>query len=139
MKLPLSVFALILCIGSGSVAADPYELSTSGSDFGRQSVSDLENGLSLAVDVSELKVLSSHAVARFQSNAARQRTSSGYWVPWNGETESLVDLGLMSSAESVLTFQLTDEDLSTQFLPITFTVIVRTAEDLRWGYLVVDR
>lgn len=133
------ILTFAVCMGSAFGAANSQQLSISGTDFGRVSAAEIISGLSLAVDVGELEVVSTHAVARFQSNASRKRTANGFWVPWNGQTETLTDLVLMPSAEGVLTFSLIEEDLSSQYLPIAFTVIVRTVKDVRWGYVVVDK
>jgi hypothetical protein len=133
------ILAFTMCMGGASVAAKPLQLSIFGADFGRVSVEDVGNRLSLAVNVGELEVVSTHAVARFQSNMPRKRTANGFWLPWDGQTETLIDLKLKPSADGVLSFALIEEDLSAQFLPIAFTVIVRSPKDVRWGYLVVDR
>ena len=132
------ILTFAMCISGTSVGAKSKQLSISGTDFGRVSVDEIISGLSMSVDVGELEIVSTHAVARFQSNASRKRTANGFWVPWNGQTETLTDLALMPSAAGILTFSLIEEDLSSQYLPIAFTVIVRTVKDMRWGYVVVD-
>lgn len=128
----------VLVMGAPAAVGNQW-LSAEGVDLGRVKVESVKNGLSVSVDAVELDVISTYAVARFQSNAPRQRTANGFWVPWNGRIKSLIDLELVPSPDGSLTFPLVDEDLSAQFLPITFTVIVRTAGDLRWGYVVVER
>ena len=139
MKEIASILAMAMCMVGTTVASEPRQLSTAGTDFGRVSVDALESALSLSVETDDLEVVETYVVARFQNNAPRKRTTSGFWVPWNGQTDTLTDLSLQPSADGVIEFPLIEEDLSSQFLPITFTVIVRTSTDVRWGYLVVDQ
>ena len=139
MRASAVMLVFALCIGGPSAAVETGQLSTTGTDFGRINVGATKKALSLSIEINDQDVVATYAVARLQNNAPRKRMESGYWVPWDGQAETLADLGLLPSADGVLTFPLVDEDLSAEFLPITFTVIVRTAEDVRWGYVVIDQ
>lgn len=138
MKLGVLILAG-LCAACAPAMAETYVLSASGADLGRVRARDVTGGLAVAVDTEKRNIMSVHAVARFQSNAPRQRTAEGFWIPWNEAPESLIDLHLVPADDGTLRIPLVEEDLSDQFLPIIFTVIVRTADETRWGYLVVEQ
>lgn len=133
------VILLTLSFHSKGITAESPVLTADGLALGRHSVSSISNGLSIKVDLNGDEVTATYVTARFQNNAPRQRTESGYWQPWNELTETLQDNAFAPTEDGSLTFEVTDESLSEQFLPIVFTVAYRTETGVKSGYVVIDR
>jgi len=78
-------------------------------------------------------------MARFQNNRPAQRRADGQWVEWDGHRESLLNNSFAAAEDGTLTFALTSIDLTTQFLPVVFTVAYETEHGLKTGHLVVGQ
>lgn len=73
-----------------------------------------------------------YVFARFGNNQPLQRTNEGYWIPWSGDRDTLIDNRLQPQGDS-LTFKIADEDLSTAFLPVHFFVAYRVGSNFKYG------
>lgn len=73
-----------------------------------------------------------YVFARFGNNQPMQRSNEGYWLPWSGAREDLIDNRLQPAGDS-LTFKIADEDLSGAFLPVHFFVAYRAGSSFKYG------
>ena len=61
------------------------------------------------------------------------RTRQGYWLPWSGRIEDLVDAGFAPQGGQI-EYKLVKEELPRSQLPITVTVAYRTAAEIKFGF-----
>ena len=61
------------------------------------------------------------------------RTRQGYWLPWSGREDDLLDVGFVPRSGQ-LEYKLLKEDLPTPQLPVTVTVGYRTAAGVKFGF-----
>jgi len=113
-------------------------LTNEGLHLGRLKAAEVTDGFAVKVDVNDDNIKETYVTARFQNNTPRQRTSSGYWQPWNERWETLQDNAFAATEDGTLTFQIIDENLSENFLPIVFTIAYRTNDGVKSGYVVID-
>jgi|266.fasta.fasta_contig_41_3576179_length_681_multi_4_in_0_out_0_1 hypothetical protein len=76
--------------------------------------------------------LVTHATARSVSGANFVRTRQGYWLPWSGRAEDLLDAGFQAQSGSI-EFKLLKEDLPRAQLPITVSIGYRAASGIKFG------
>lgn len=74
----------------------------------------------------------SYVFARFGNNQPMQRSNEGYWLPWSGARDDLIDNRLQPSGDS-LTFKIADEDLSGAFLPVHIFVAYQVGSSFKYG------
>ena len=128
--------AAALILITSQAVADPV-LSSTGADLGRVSVSGLDNGLRLTVDIGEDQPSAAHVIARFQNNQPLMQGRDGLWAPWSGDQVRL-DEAATSATHGRLTFHLLTAPLPELFFPVSFTLIYRTHGEVKFGILVVD-
>lgn len=138
MKHLIGLLALTTLLHTNALASDTPVLTSEGLPLGRLSATDVSNGLAVKVDLKDDDVKATYVTARFQNNAPRQRTASGYWQLWNERWDTLQDNAFTATEDGTLTFQVIDENLSENFLPIVFTVAYRTEDGVKSGYVVID-
>ena len=134
--------APVLCcilIWTNAALTEELVLSTKGADLGRITASDISSPLNLTVALDKDQPTSTFVMARFQNNRPIQRRSDGQWIDWDGHRESLLDNSFIPAEDGTLTFALTSIDLTTQFLPVVFTIAYETENGLKTGHLVVDQ
>lgn len=119
-------------------AAESPVLTPEGVSLGRFDAAAIGGGLSVRVDLNGDEVTATYVTARFQNNAPRQRLADGFWQPWNEQKETLQDNAFAATDDGTLTFQIIEEDVSQQFLPIVFTIAYRTEDGIKSGYVVID-
>lgn len=73
-----------------------------------------------------------YVTAHMPDGRALQRTNLGYWQPWDGDPDSLVDNGF-SPVGGNLTFKILKEDISARFFPITITLAYRVGDQVKFG------
>lgn len=76
--------------------------------------------------------LVTYATARNVSGANFVRTRQGYWLPWSGRAEDLLDAGFQAQSGSI-EFKLLKEDLPRAQLPITVSIGYRAASGIKFG------
>ena len=75
--------------------------------------------------------LVTYATARNVSGANFVRTRQGYWLPWSGRTEDLLDAGFQAQSGSI-EFKLLKEELPRAQLPITVSIGYRAASGIKF-------
>lgn len=92
----------------------------------------------VAVDIRRMVTLNgdvplvTYATARNVSGANFVRTRQGYWLPWSGRAEDLLDAGFQAQSGSI-EFKLLKEDLPRAQLPITVSIGYRAASGIKFG------
>jgi hypothetical protein len=84
------------------------------------------------VDLNGDQPLASFATAIGQTNERLIRTRQGYWLPWSGREDDLVDAGFAAKS-GTLEYKLAKEDFAGVVLPITVTIGYRTAAGIKFG------
>jgi len=116
----------------------PALLSTEGTTLPAMQVTWSDADLSQIVDTGGDQVLATYIVARVHSTSqAMQRTNLGYWVPWDGSTDSLVD-NQMPQANDQITYKILDQSLDGLTAPLTVTLIYRTPDGMKLGQFYVE-
>jgi hypothetical protein len=133
----LCVFVMLCAVPAQ--ANDQQLLAGDAVSLGRLRVDQITLPFSVTVELDGDVPTGTYVTARFQNNTPRQRLASGYWVPWDETLSSLHDNGFPASGDGTLTFDIVDETLSGQFLPIVFTVSYQHEGGLKSGYIVIDR
>lgn len=134
----IGMILLAALVHASAYAAESPVLNVAGVNLGRFDATAIEGGLSVRVDLNGDDVTATYVTARFQNNAPRQRLASGFWQSWNERSETLLDNAFAASDDGTLTFEIVEEDVSHQFLPIVFTVAYRTEGGIKSGYVVID-
>jgi hypothetical protein len=73
-----------------------------------------------------------YVMAHMPDGRVLQRTNLGYWEPWDGKLDSLVDNGFRAAGGD-LTFKILKEDISGRFFPITVTLAYRVGDAVKFG------
>lgn len=122
----LALFAL-----AGTAAAQS-ELSASGAVLDNVSVDKATADVSRTVSSSGDTVSASYVMAWMPDGRHLQRDADGYWRPWDGKAESLVDNGFRPSS-NLITFKVLKEDLTNHALPINVTIAYKTGDTIKFG------
>lgn len=77
-----------------------------------------------------------YAMASGSTGTRYVRTRQGYWLPWSGRTEDLVDAGFTAQGGQI-EYKLLKEELPRSQLPITVTVAYRTAAEIKFGFFEI--
>jgi len=132
---------VVICMlaAVSAVRADPaVKLSSSGTIFPAIVVDWSDAELTRIVDSGGDQILATHIVARVHSTSqAMQRTNLGYWVPWDGDIDSLVD-NQMPRAGGQITFKILDQSLEGLSAPLTVTLMYRTPAGMKIGQFQVE-
>ena len=124
------VFGLVLPTTGETIAVDA--LAPSGSLLGTMTtegdIDDLRFSVDLAGDTPE----ASYVWAIMGGGGGLQRTSDGYWVPWNGDTAQLIDNGF-PPVDGKLTFKVLDHAIGSDNHGITLGIGYRTGGVLKYG------
>ncbi len=132
-RLACIVYATALLVILPTVAAEPMPTLSEDWPWLAPVYADPSNlDLSYTVDIGGDAPLATHVMARTAAGSYLQRDRDGYWIPWRGGLEALLDNGFQAS-DGKLTFKLVREDLSAEWLPIAITVAYRTATALKLG------
>ncbi len=124
------VFGLISPAVAETISVDA--LTPEGAQLGTQTTDGDIDDLRFAVDLGGDTPEASHVWAIVGGARTVQRTNDGFWVPWNGDTDSLID-NQFSAANGQLTFKVLDEDIGSENQGITLGIGYRTGGVLKYG------
>ena len=65
-----------------------------------------------------------------------QRNNDGYWLPWNGTRDTLLD-NKFQAVGSTLTFKVLKQDISQQPFPLTVSITYESSAGLKFGVFEV--
>ena len=66
-----------------------------------------------------------------------QRTNLGYWIPWNGNVDELIDNKFPVDGGTV-TYKIVSQNISDFMFPITFVLAYRAGSTLKFGVFQVS-
>ena len=127
-----AALAAVVAGALGAAEAAAETLTEAGSVLAGMATEVVEADVARTVDLAGDAPIATYVTAHMPDGKALQRTNLGYWVPWNGRVDELIDNHFTPSGDT-LTFNILNEDISGQFFPITITLAYRTAAGLKFG------
>ena len=130
-----SILFLVLSISATkiSAASENLELVTWGSVLPNATIDTNRASLNVQVEIGGDIPLKTHITAHTPAGNMLQRTNLGYWVPWSGKLDDLMDT-FSPKSDNAINFKIfKDEDLSEELFPIKIMVAYRTATELKFG------
>jgi hypothetical protein len=128
-RLVAGVGAVVVAWVSGAAAES---LTVAGAALESVAVAPAAANLTRTVALNGDAPTATYVMAHMPDGRTLQRTNLGYWQPWDGKLDSLVDNGFRPAAGD-LTFKILKEDISGRFFPITVTLAYRTGEAVKFG------
>lgn len=131
--------ALALVFGAASAFADEivHRLSADGVRLGTMvtdgPVDDLRFTVALDGDVPT----ATHVWALIGMAHRRQRTNEGYWVPWNGDPDSLID-NRFPVVDDRVVFKVLDEDIGVDNHGVTVVIGYLTGGVMKYGLFGIN-
>jgi hypothetical protein len=133
----LAAFVAGSCLSGVGTSSAAERLATDGKVLG-PAVSAPTLPLNITVSLGGDTPNATYVFARFGGNQPLQRNNDGYWVPWSGGAQDLIDNKFVRDGDS-LTFKIVDEELSGAALPVQFFVAYKVGTTLKYGSLTVVR
>lgn len=117
-----------------SAAADEtlHVLTEEGARLGILYTSGQVEDLRFTVDLKGDQPTATYVWATVGSNDRRVRTNEGYWLPWNGDPENLVD-NQFPVEDGKVTFKVLDEDIGIDNHGVTIRVGYKVGDSLKYG------
>lgn len=129
-RLVAGVGAIVAAWATGAAAVE--SLTISGTALESVEVAPASANVSRTVALNGDAPTASYVMAHMPDGRTLQRTNLGYWQPWDGKLDSLLDNGFRAAGGN-LTFKVLKEDISGRFFPITVTLAYRTGEQVKFG------
>jgi hypothetical protein len=129
-RLGLGIGAIVVAWATGAAAIEG--LSVDGAALESVKLAPATANVSRTVALNGDAPTAAYVTAHMPDGRALQRTNLGYWQPWDGKLDSLVDNGFRAAAGS-LTFKILKEDISGRFFPITVTLAYRAGDRVKYG------
>ncbi|MSP50900.1 MAG: hypothetical protein EXQ91_00675 [Alphaproteobacteria bacterium] len=128
---------LALAMTTTFESAQAASLSTSGAVL-TDLRADIDNAqISQTIDLNGDVAIATYVMAHMPDGKSLQRNNLGYWLPWNGQIDTLLDNKFVAGG-STLTFKIIDQSIRDRMFPITFVVAYRTAAAFKFGVLQVS-
>ena len=130
-----SILFLVLSISATTISAasENLELVTWGSILPNATIDAHRASLNIQVEIGDDVPLKTHITAHTPAGNMLQRTNLGYWVPWSGKLNDLVDTFSPKTNKAINFKIFKDDDLSEELFPIKIMVAYRTATELKFG------
>lgn len=132
-----AITAALFLIPTFLAAAEAeYTLSEKGTRLGILYTSGKVDDLRFIVDLGGDQPTATYVWALVGSNDRRVRTNEGYWLPWNGRRESLID-NHFPAEDGKVTFKVLDQDIGKDNHGVTIRIGYRVGETLKFGIFVI--
>ena len=130
-----SILFLVLSISATTIvaASENLELVTWGSILPNATIDAHRASLNIQVEIGDDVPLKTHITAHTPAGNILQRTNLGYWVPWSGKLNDLVDTFSPKTNKAINFKIFKDDDLTEELFPIKIMVAYRTATELKFG------
>ena len=130
-----SILFLVLSISATTISAasENLELVTWGSVLPNATIDAHRASLNIQVEIGDDVPLKTHITAHTPAGNILQRTNLGYWVPWSGKLNDLVDTFSPKTNKAINFKIFKDDDLTEELFPIKIMVAYRTATELKFG------
>ncbi len=126
-----------MLLAAPSQAAE-YRLTEAGATLGALFTDGKVDDLRLTVALDGDQPTATYVFARIAAAYLRQRTNEGYWIPWDGNRDSLID-NRFTAQDGMIVYKLLDEDIGADNLGITIVIAYRTATSYKFGYFWINR
>ena len=129
----LALAAAVVCmlLAAPGQAAE-YRLTEKGAMLGTLLSNGKVDDLRLTVALDGDRVIATYVYAQIAAAELRQRTNDGYWVPWNGGRDSLIDNRFPVDGDRVV-FKLLDEDIGVDNQGVSIIIAYQTASAFKFG------
>ena len=127
-----AVFALSCTAG----AAATEKLSTAGAALADVAVNPVvvaTSGITRTIHLSGDTPTATFVTAHLPDGKHLQRSNLGYWLPWDGDVDKLIDNRLPLNGDGTVTFKVVKEDLSDKMFPIAVTLAYTVGEQVKFG------
>ena len=130
-----SILFLVISISATTISAasENLELVTWGSILPNATIDAHRASLNIQVEIGDDVPLKTHITAHTPAGNMLQRTNLGYWVPWSGKLNDLVDTFSPKTNKAINFKIFKDDDLTEELFPIKIMVAYRTATELKFG------
>ena len=130
-----SILFLVISISATTISAasENLELVTWGSILPNATIDAHRASLNIQVEIGDDVPLKTHITAHTPAGNILQRTNLGYWVPWSGKLNDLVDTFSPKTNKAINFKIFKDDDLTEELFPIKIMVAYRTATELKFG------
>lgn len=128
----LSVIPFLAWSVVGPAAAAEYVLSKEGTRLGILYTTGKVDDLRFIVDLNGDQPVATYVWATVGSNDLRVRTNEGYWLPWNGDPDTLIDNHFPINDGKVI-FKVLDEDIGRDNHGVTIRIGYKVGDVLKYG------
>lgn len=125
----IAVAGILLALAS---EAAEYRLTEKGATLGSLFTDGKVVDLRLTVALDGDQAITSHVYAQVASAELRQRTNEGYWIPWDGNRDSLIDNRFPVEGDRIV-YKVLDEDIGVENQGISIVIAYRTASAFKFG------
>ena len=128
----LFVIALIIT-GARDLYAEPVSLAELGVILPSIAVEAENVSVNLQVRLATDAPLRTFVTAHTASGSVLQRNNLGYWTPWSGKLDDLVNNFSTQTGQELFVKILKEEDMSNEMFPIRITVAYETSSTFKFG------
>jgi hypothetical protein len=125
--------ALFLIPALLAAAEAEYTLSEKGTRLGILYTSGKVDDLRFTVNLGGDQPSATYVWATIGSSHLRVRTNEGYWLPWNGDPESLID-NHFPVEDGKVTFKVLDQDIGIDNHGVTIRIGYKVGDTLKHGF-----
>ena len=129
--LAVAVAVVCMLLAAPGPAAE-YRLTEEGATLGVMFTDGKVDDLRLTVALDGDRVIATHVYAQIAAAELRQRTNDGYWVPWDGDRDNLIDNRFPADGDRIV-FKLLDEDIGVDNQGVSIVIAYKTASAFKFG------
>jgi len=127
----------LLAAGGGRAAENSvYVLTEQGTNLGSMTTAGAVEDLRFTVDLRGDRPSATHVWATVGSNELRMRTNEGYWLPWNGSLDALID-NRFAVSDGKVVFKVMDEDIGADNHGVSIGIGYRVGDKLKYGRFAI--
>ena len=130
----LGVIPAIL-LSTKVLLAEPVKLTKLGAILPPVVINAKNVSLDVKVNVENEEPTSTFVTAHTASGSVLQRNNLGYWIPWSGKLDELINNFSSQTGNELFIKVLKEENMSTEMFPIRITVGYETSSGLKFGVL----
>jgi hypothetical protein len=133
----LGLFGVIpaILLGTKVLLAEPVTLTKLGAILPPIVINAENVSLTVKVNVENENPSSTFVTAHTASGSVLQRNNLGYWIPWSGKLDELINNFSNQTGNELLIKILKEENMSNEMFPIRITVGYETSSVLKFGVL----
>ncbi len=133
----LGLFGVIpaILLSTKVLLAEPVTLTKLGAILPPVVINPKNVSLNVKVNVQNEEPSSTFVTAHTASGSVLQRNNLGYWIPWSGKLDELINNFSSQTGNELFIKVLKEENMSTEMFPIRITVGYETSSGLKFGVL----